>query len=101
VIGEIVVRHLERAPRGVARGDSCDLPITQEDLGDALGMSSVHVTRTLMVLRAGGLVEFQAGVLRGATWSGSARWPSSTPATCTCAKRPWRAEQHVAPANVG
>ena len=37
--------------------------MTQEDLGDALGMSTVHVNRTLMVLRSGGLVEFQAGVL--------------------------------------
>ena len=57
---EIMVRA--RA-HGIARGDSCELPITQEDLGDALGMSTVHVNRTLMVLRAGGLVEFQGGVL--------------------------------------
>jgi CRP-like cAMP-binding protein len=57
---EIMVRA--RA-HGIARDGSCELPITQEDLGDALGMSAVHVNRTLMVLRAGGLVEFQGGVL--------------------------------------
>ena len=46
---------------GLTQGDSFDLPITQEHLADALGMSAVHVNRTLAVLRAGGLVEFQGG----------------------------------------
>ena len=31
---------------GLAQDDTCDLPITQEDLGDTLGMSTVHVNRT-------------------------------------------------------
>ncbi len=29
---------------GLVQGDACELPITQEDLGDALGMTTVHVT---------------------------------------------------------
>lgn len=53
---------------GIAQGNSCDLPITQEDLADALGVTPVHVNRTLMVLRAGGLVEFQKGRLTIADW---------------------------------
>ena len=53
---------------GIAQGDSCELPITQEDLAAALGMSTVHVNRTLMVLRAGGLLEFRAGSLQVSDW---------------------------------
>jgi CRP-like cAMP-binding protein len=53
---------------GIARGNSCDLPITQEELGDALGMTSVHVNRTLAMLRTGGLVEFRSGVLTALDW---------------------------------
>ena len=32
------------------------LPLTQEDIGDALGLSTVHVNRTLQTLRDDGLV---------------------------------------------
>ena len=53
---------------GLVRDDTCDLPITQEDLADALGMTSVHVNRTLMVLRTGGLVEFRGGRLTVTDW---------------------------------
>jgi CRP-like cAMP-binding protein len=53
---------------GVAAGLRCDLPVTQEDLADALGMSTVHVNRTLMALRAEGLLEFRGGVLTVADW---------------------------------
>jgi CRP-like cAMP-binding protein len=41
---------------GLADGDSCDLPLTQEDIGDAAGLSNVHVNRSLQELRAEGLV---------------------------------------------
>ena len=34
-----------------------ELPMTQEQLGDALGLTSVHVNRMLKVLRADGLIE--------------------------------------------
>ncbi len=49
--------------RGLHQENSCALPITQEDLGAALGMSSVHVNRTLMMLRSTNLVEFRDAVL--------------------------------------
>lgn len=53
---------------GLARGDFCDLPITQEHLADALGMSAVHVNRTLAMLRAAKLAEFRGGVLTVPDW---------------------------------
>jgi CRP-like cAMP-binding protein len=48
---------------GIADGDSMELPLTQEDLGDAIGMTSVHVNRTLAMLRTAGLAELRGGRL--------------------------------------
>lgn len=41
---------------GLAPGDTYELPTTQADLGDAFGLSTVHVNRVLQELRAKGLV---------------------------------------------
>lgn len=41
---------------GLTQGDSCDFPVTQLDLGDATGLTSVHVNRTLQELRRDGLI---------------------------------------------
>jgi CRP-like cAMP-binding protein len=41
---------------GLANGNGYDLPLTQEQLGDAVGLTSVHVNRTLKVLAHEGLV---------------------------------------------
>lgn len=38
------------------------MPLTQEILADALGLSIVHVNRTLQQLRRGGLIELRSGV---------------------------------------
>jgi CRP-like cAMP-binding protein len=40
-------------------GEQCayELPMTQEQLADALGLTSVHVNRTLQALAAQGLIE--------------------------------------------
>ena len=45
---------LGQATQGMLR-----LPLTQEDIGDALGLSTVHVNRTLQALRDEGLVAFK------------------------------------------
>lgn len=37
-------------------GDSCMLPLTQVELADAMGLSNVHINRTLQELRRAGLV---------------------------------------------
>jgi DNA-binding transcriptional regulator LsrR (DeoR family) len=36
-----------------------ELPMTQTDLADALGLTSVHVNRVLQVLRADGLMDIR------------------------------------------
>lgn len=43
---------------GLADGSNCQLPLSQPDLADALGLSSVHVNRTLQELRNLGLLAF-------------------------------------------
>jgi CRP-like cAMP-binding protein len=40
---------------GMLRGDSFPLPLTQEHIGDALGLSVVHVNRTLRTMREEGI----------------------------------------------
>lgn len=44
---------------GLTEGTGYELRLTQTDLGEALGLTSVHVNRTLKELRAKGLVEFR------------------------------------------
>ncbi len=41
---------------GLTEDGACELPVTQADLADALGMSAVHVNRTLQEMRESGLV---------------------------------------------
>jgi CRP-like cAMP-binding protein len=50
---ELYVRH---DVVGLAEGWSISWSITQQDLGDATGLSSVHVNRTLMEIRGAGLI---------------------------------------------
>ena len=49
---------------GHGQDDSYDLDLTQSDFADALGLSVVHVNRTLQDLRYSGLVEFKNKLLR-------------------------------------
>lgn len=44
---------------GATDGDRCDFPLTQGDLADATGLTSVHVNRTLQRLRLKGLISLQ------------------------------------------
>ncbi len=44
------------ASTGQVSDHSFELPLTQEELGDAFGMSTVHVNRVLQDLRADGLI---------------------------------------------
>jgi CRP-like cAMP-binding protein len=46
---------------GLTDGNTFDLPITQAELGDATGLSTVHVNRSLMQLRADGLITLERG----------------------------------------
>jgi CRP-like cAMP-binding protein len=49
---------------GLASGDTIALPLTQEVIADALGLSIVHLNRTLQQVRRDGLIAFKSGVLR-------------------------------------
>ena len=48
---------------GLVQGNSFDFPLTQVELGQCLGLTSVHVNRTLQELRRRGVVELQGGRL--------------------------------------
>jgi CRP-like cAMP-binding protein len=55
---------------GLANGNGCEWPVTQAEIGDALGLSTVHVNRTLQELRGDGLIELRAGSLTILDWDG-------------------------------
>jgi CRP-like cAMP-binding protein len=55
---------------GLTDRDTCELPMTQAELGDALGLSTVHVNRSLQALRARGLIELRRGELTVKDWEG-------------------------------
>jgi len=45
-------------------GEAFPMPLTQEMLADALGLTSVHVNRTLQLMRREGLIEMRNGMVR-------------------------------------
>ena len=45
---------------GLVRGDSFDLPLTQEQLGDTLGLTSVHTNRVLQRMRGENLIRLES-----------------------------------------
>lgn len=55
--------HLRLKLVGLADGDRLDLPVTQDELADATGMTPVHINRTLQRLRKDGLIELRSGTL--------------------------------------
>ncbi len=54
----------------LTNGDQCEWPITQTEIGDALGLSTVHVNRSLQELRADGLIQLGGGSLTILEWEG-------------------------------
>lgn len=48
---------------GLAKGERLELPLTQLVLGDALGLTPVHVNRVLRQLRLAGTMELRNGLL--------------------------------------
>jgi CRP-like cAMP-binding protein len=55
---------------GLAQDHTCELPITQAELGDALGLSTVHINRVLQELRGDGLIRLVGGTLTVLNWDG-------------------------------
>ncbi len=64
-IGYLMLETFERLrQRGMVNGGStCPFPLQRRDIADAVGLSRVHVARTLERLREGRLAEVQHGVL--------------------------------------
>jgi CRP-like cAMP-binding protein len=58
---------------GLANENSCELPLTQHDIADAVGLSTVHVNRSLQTLRREGLVELRKSQLTVLDWDGLAK----------------------------
>jgi CRP-like cAMP-binding protein len=48
---------------GLASDHTCEIPITQNELADATGLSNVHVNRVLQELRGEGLIVFKGSTL--------------------------------------
>jgi CRP-like cAMP-binding protein len=59
---------LRQEKAGLASRNRYDLPLTQEQLADALGLTSVHVNRTLKALEAAGLIARQRRSVTIADW---------------------------------
>ena len=82
---EMLVRH-----RVIGRnnGNAFPLPITQVELGDALGLSHVHVNRVLQDLRGEGLVTWREGWLTITDWDRLAQMAEFDPTYLTLETEP-------------
>ncbi|MDR7039291.1 CRP-like cAMP-binding protein [Methylobacterium sp. BE186] len=60
--------YLKLRAVGLADGYRCPLPITQIDLGDALGLTNVHVNRVLQEMRRQGLITLRDHTLAIESW---------------------------------
>ena len=60
----IVELHHRLSIVGLASDNQMPLPLTQEIIADALGLSIVHLNRTLQQLRRDGIVEVRGGAAR-------------------------------------
>ena len=54
--------------RGLASGDGFELPMTQEQLADATGLTPVHVNRVLKGLEADGLISRRRRHIQFVDW---------------------------------
>jgi CRP-like cAMP-binding protein len=53
---------------GLADGNTIQFPITQSEIGDATGLSNVHVNRSIQALRKQGLISLQDSTLMVLDW---------------------------------
>jgi CRP-like cAMP-binding protein len=67
ILCELLVRA--RAVK-LVEDHTIDLPLTQSEIGDAVGLSTVHVNRVLQGLRAEGLISLRSGSLAILNWEG-------------------------------
>jgi len=48
---------------GLTQDNTCEIPLTQVDIGETVGLSTVHVNRTLQELRGAGLITLRDKIL--------------------------------------
>ncbi|WP_322964860.1 Crp/Fnr family transcriptional regulator [Sphingomonas fuzhouensis] len=60
----LVDLHARLSPIGMVQEDSFHLPLTQEVMGDLLGLTAVHVNRTIRGMEADGLIAREAHRVR-------------------------------------
>lgn len=60
--------YLKLEAIGLARDHTYQLPVTQQDIGDARGLSNVHVNRVMRDLRESGLISWHRGSLEISDW---------------------------------
>lgn len=48
---------------GLATNHSCEMPLTQVVLADALGLTPIHVNRVMRMLREAGIMDLKGGIL--------------------------------------
>ena len=58
---------------GLVEDHTCNLPITQTELADALGLTTVHVNRTLQAIRQAKLISLKRDELKVLDWEGLRR----------------------------
>ena len=73
---------------GAAKPGTCSLPLSQAQLGQALGMSLVTVNRTLQALRATRCVELRDGILQVRDWKRLAQIGQFDPAYLHAKRQP-------------
>lgn len=57
---------------GLLEGDSYELPMTQDQIADATGLTAVHVNRTLQEMRRSGLIHTERRIVKVTDWTGLA-----------------------------
>lgn len=55
---------------GLADGNTFELPLTQSEVAEATGLSTVHVNRSVMQLRADNLITWERGICTIENWEG-------------------------------
>jgi CRP-like cAMP-binding protein len=58
---------------GLAEGNTFELPLTQGEVAEATGLSTVHVNRSVMQLRADNLITWEKGSCTIESWEGLKR----------------------------
>ena len=80
--------HVRLGIVGLTEGESYGLPLSQTDLAECLGLTSVHVNRTLKELRDRGLVEFRGRRVTIREFDGLKRIAEFDPAYLYLDRRP-------------